>query len=111
VSILSWPDPVATKIAITTFFFFRCIRSPNVRVKPPRQGALGTMTFDRVIKSLSDQMHMAASIGTAMGQARSQRDYATAASLLAILQGMSLRGAIAESACEAPCRSANGYLF
>jgi len=71
------------------------------------------MAFENTIRSIVDQMHVAACIGAALGQARTQKDYATAASLLAILHEMPLRGVIAvdgtETAYRAPAPS--GYLF
>jgi hypothetical protein len=71
------------------------------------------MAFEKTIQSIVDQMHVAASIATALGQARSQRDYATAASLLAILQEMPLRGVVVDAPLNTGYRAPapSGYLF
>jgi hypothetical protein len=56
------------------------------------------MKFENTVRVISERMKIAASIASAMQHARLQRDYATATSLLSILQEMPVRGTMAWSA-------------
>jgi hypothetical protein len=51
------------------------------------------MVFEHIVQAMADRMKMAASIGMAIGHARMQKDYVTAAALLSILESLPLQGA------------------